>query len=116
MRIGTTPRHTFTLPFDPPQGSDYRVVYAQGPEYDEKIILDLGTDRCQIDGRNISVDLTQDETLRFSCAPCWHNGREPQPVSIQIGIATPGDTVMWSDIIKTTVERILKEDGRVRYG
>ena len=91
MRLGTTPRHTFTLPFDPPQGSEFRIVYAQGPEHEEKIILELTTARCTVQGRDISVDLTQDETMLFSCSPSWHNRREPQPVSIQIGIATPGD-------------------------
>lgn len=117
MRRGTTPRHTFTLPFDPPEGADYRIVYAQGEDFEEKILLELVTDRCKIEGRKVSVKLTQVETLLFNCKPVFCNGGyKTPPVKIQIGVETPGEDILWSDIITTTVERCLREDGRVCDG
>ena len=35
---GTTPTHTFTLPFDAIEGACFRIVYAQGPKNKEKIL------------------------------------------------------------------------------
>ena len=117
MIPGTTPRHTFTLPFDPPEGSDYRIVYAQGKEYAEKIVLELTTERCTIKGREISVDLTQAETLMFDRTPYPQFGKPmPLPVRIQVGMETPGGRILWSDIITTSIDRLLREDGRVADG
>ena len=63
MTRGTTPRHTFKLDFAPPEGSKFRVVYAQGIEYAEKIVLELTTDRVTVNGKTVSVELTRDESL-----------------------------------------------------
>lgn len=117
MRSGTTPKHTFTLPFDPPADSEYRIVYAQGEDYKENILLELTTERCSVDGRVISVKLEQQETFLFDCTPVYHDGGySPLPVKIQIGVQTPGADILWSNIITTTVERCLKKDGVVCDG
>lgn len=117
MRRGTTPTHTFTLPFDPPDGAEYRIVYAQGEDHKEKIILELTTKRITINGRVLTVKLKQEETLNFDCSPVYHNNRHlPLPVKIQIGVQTPGDDILWSEIIETTVERCLRKDGVVCDG
>ena len=117
MRRGTTPTHTFTLPFDPPNGAEYRIVYAQGEDHKEKTLVELTTNRCTVDGRVISVKLQQAETLRFDCTPVYHSGGySPLPIKIQLGIQTPGTDILWSEIIVTTVDRCLRKDGVVCDG
>ena len=117
MIPGTTPKHTFTLPFDPPEGSNYRIVYAQGKDYEEKIVLDLKTERCTVEGRDIVVTLQQSETLAFDRHTYHQYGcLAPYPVKIQVGVETPDGCVLWSEIIITTVERCLRKDGRVCDG
>ena len=112
MIPGTTPKHTFTLPFDPPASSQFCVVYAQGKEYEEKIVLELRTDRCTVEGRKIEVRLRQEETLKFDQKPHQQFGAfEPYPVKIQIGIETPNRETLWSKVTTTTVDRLLKESG-----
>lgn len=114
MTPGTTPTHTFTLPFNPQQGSKFCVVYAQGKEYHEQVVLELGTNRCSINGKNIVVKLTQEETLKFDRTPRQYQGKySPYPVKIQIGIQTPDGNIQWSQVITSTVERLLKEDGKI---
>ena len=114
MIPGTTPTHTFTLPFTPPAGTNYRIVYAQGKEGLEEIVLELTTERCTVEGNSLFVTLTKEETLAFNSTLVWHKGRlMPLPVTIQVGVRTEGGDVMWSDIIETTVERCLRKDGVV---
>lgn len=114
MTRGTTPRHTFTLDFTPPDGSEFRVVHAQGIEYAETIVLELTTERFTVNGKTVSVELTRDESLLFDQTPYNQSGRyAPYPVKIQIGIETPDGSVLWSNIISTTIDRLLREDGVV---
>ena len=114
MRQGTTPENSFTLPFQLPDGTEYRVVYAQGEEYNETILFEKTTQDCIIEGNKVKVRLTAEETMLFDCTPRWHkNTLAPIPVWIQIGYTTPGGETNWSDIIETTPERVLKKDGVV---
>lgn len=108
MRRGTTPMHTFTLPFEVPEGSSVRVVYAQN----EQILVERTTETCTIDKNTITLRLTDEETLRFDCQPHYVDGRyEPHMVEVQIGIKTPSGDKLWSDIMTDTPERILRKDG-----
>lgn len=114
MIRGTTPHHSFTLPFDPPEGAEYRIVYAQGEDYKEEVLFEIETKDCAVDGRKISVHLTQAQTLLFDITPHWQNGKFiPYPLKIQVGCKTPGNDILWSKIITTTVDRCLREDGVV---
>lgn len=117
MIRGSTPTHTFTLPFDPIEGADWKIVYAQGKDYEEKFLFEVTTKRITIDGRVLSLKLKQEETLLFDCEPHFYEGaRKPYPVKIQIGMQSSGNDILWSDIIVTTVERCLRKDGCVRNG
>lgn len=108
MRRGTTPTHTFTLPFEVPEGAKVRIVYAQN----EKIIVEHTTEACTVDGTKVRTRLSDEETLRFDCGEHFHDGRmAPYDVEIQIGIKTALGDKMWSEIIKTDVERCLRMDG-----
>lgn len=114
---GATPKHTFTLPFDVPASADIRIVYAQGEDNKETILLELTTERCTVNGRQIQVKLKQEETLLFNCTPVFFDGKyAPLPVKIQIGLETPGENIMWSNIYVTDVLRCLRKDGRVCDG
>lgn len=117
MIRGTTPSHNFTLPFEPPPGSEYRIVYAQGDDHKEKILLELTTERCSVEGSVVAVKLKREETLLFDCTPVYHSGGfSALPVKIQIGVQTPGEDILWSKIITTAVDRCLREDGVVCDG
>lgn len=108
MIRGTTPTHTFTIPFDIPEGSKVRVVYTQN----DKIIVERTAKECEIDVNTITVTLTSDETLQFDCRKYRCNGElKTLPVEIQVGIETPAGNKLWSNIINTTVGRCLREDG-----
>lgn len=108
MRRGTTPTHTFTLPFEVPDGAKVRIVYAQN----EKIVLEHETTACEISGAVITTRLSDEETLRFDCREHFHDGHyQTYPVEIQIGIKTPHGDKLWSEIITTDVERCLRADG-----
>lgn len=108
MVRGSTPKHTFYMPFDIPDGACVRIVYAQN---DVVIVEKTATD-CGISGSEVTTMLTSEETLKFDCSPHFHNGKkEPYPVEIQIGIKTISGDKIWSEIIETTVERCLRKDG-----
>lgn len=114
MIRGTTPQHNFTLPFDLPDGSIVRVCYAQGEDYKEQILFERTTESCKINGNVVQVKLTAEETRMFDCSPCWVGGKYiAKPVKIQVGVKTPGGEILWSQIIETTVERCIREDGVV---
>lgn len=61
MRIGTTPTHTLTLPFDTETIAKVRVTYAQR----DVIVLEKTEDDCRLEGNAIIVELSQEETLKF---------------------------------------------------
>ena len=108
MRRGTTPTHTFMLPFEVPEGSKVRIVYVQN----DKIILEHTTEQCTVEGSDIKTRLTDKETLLFDSKLHFIAGRyQSYPVEIQIGIKTPEGDKLWSHIILATVEKCLRKDG-----
>ncbi len=108
MRRGTTPTHTFTLPFSFPSGACIRIVYAQN----DVILVEKTTEDCEINGAVVKTRLTSEETLRFDCSPHYQVGMLlPYPVEIQIGLRTAEGEKFWSAIIIESVERCLREDG-----
>ena len=114
MIRGTTPQHTFTMPVEMPNDTEYRIVYAQGEEYKENILFEVETKDCVVEGLNLTVTLTTEQTLKFDQTPHWYKGQyAPYPVWIQLGYKTPDNEIQWSNIIQTTVERCLRKDGVV---
>ena len=112
MKRCTTPQHTFTMPVEMPQGTEYTIVYAQGEEYKEKFLFEVKTNEC--DGRVVSVLLTKEQTALFDETPRWQNGvYEPYPVHIQIEYTTPGGETDKSNIITVPLERCLPKGGGV---
>jgi hypothetical protein len=58
---GTTPTHTFTLPFEKEMLADLRITYIQN----KKKIFTKEMEDVEISGSDISLTLTQEETLLF---------------------------------------------------
>lgn len=97
MPRGTTPTHTFTLPFDAALVKSCRIIYAQR---DVKVIC-KETDNCTINGKTISTTLSQEETLRFSC---------DTPVQIQMRVLTKDGTAMKTPVYIKHVRECLDDE------
>lgn len=98
MFRGTTPTLTFTLPFSVVNIDNAYVTFAQSGA----VVIDKPLEDLQLDGNTITVTLTQEETLSL---------RENTSVEMQVSIRD-GEKVMRSQILTTTVKRILK-DGEI---
>ena len=97
MYRGTTPTHTFTLPFDTSLVKTIRIIYSQqGVVVLSKTEADVG-----MSGSLVQVSLTQEETLSFRCK---------REVLIQLKILTTTGEALVSDIIKVSVSRCLCEE------
>ena len=59
MRLGSTPKHEFTLPFDVSLIDQFKVTYKQN----EKIILEKYLEDFDVSGNKLYVTLTQEETF-----------------------------------------------------
>jgi len=94
MRRGSTPTNVFLVDLDLTAATVF-VSYEQGGKV---IIEKTGTDLTVTD-EDITLTLTQEETLRFS----------PGEVLIQIRYVMPNGTADASNIIRTTAERIIKD-------
>ena len=95
MKRGTTPTHTFTLPFDVSVIEKARVLYSQGEE------LKLTKTDCVLDGNTLTVKLTQEDTFKLDCGKF---------VDIQLRVLTPGGDALNSDIIRVAVDRCLENE------
>lgn len=95
MKRGTTPTHTFTLPFDTSLLSVVRVIYAQ---LCKTVLVKTGED-LDLSGNTVTVRLSQEDTLLFNCS---------HPVEIQIRVATAAKDVLNSDIMRVPVGRCLE--------
>lgn len=97
IRPGTTPTHTFELPIDETLCDVIWITYAQ----DDDEVFTIDKSRLKFEGRLASVKLTQEETLKFD--------RE-KLVAIQMRILTTGGDALGSDVVQTSVGRLLKEE------
>ena len=97
MRRGTTPTHTFVLPFDVSTISKLHVLYAQ----DEQVKIRKTETDVTLDGNKVVLTLTQEDTLLLECK---------KTVEIQIRVLTAGGDALNSDIIRVPVERCLEDE------
>lgn len=61
MIIGTTPTHYFDVDFDTSEIKTIDIAYAQ----DDEVLVTKTEEDCKINGKRISWELTQEETLKF---------------------------------------------------
>ena len=83
MTQGTTPLHTFVLPFDTSVIQSVRVSYEQKG----KIVLEKETNSFEKTTNALALTLTQEETLLFDALV---------PVRIQLHILTTGGSALAS--------------------
>jgi hypothetical protein len=98
MIRGTTPTHTFAIPFDVSNIECLQIIYAQNGE----AIVIKEKDDCTLSGQTISVKLKQEDTLSFMC--------QKKHVQIQIRIKTHGGEVLASPIESVDVDKCLYDE------
>lgn len=95
MRRGTSPKNTFLTSIDLTSADVMYITYSQkGVTVIEKSLPDI-----TVTADKIEVTLTQEDTLKFDAQ---------QKLEIQIRAKLDGEAIA-SDIIETTVGKILKE-------
>lgn len=97
MIRGTTPTHTFTLPFDSSLIREVKIIYAQS----DKQIFCKKTGDCILSGDTIRTTLTQEETFLFDCKKL---------VQIQVRVLTLAGEVLSTEEMTTTVEKCLDNE------
>ena len=95
---GSTPTHTYTIPSDVAPIADLRISYGQ--DYKELVTKTLKD--CTIDGQDISVTLSQEDTLKFD--------RRIQVAQAQLRILTTGNEVLTSDHLYLQVSPCLNSE------
>lgn len=96
---GTTPIHVFTTDTDLSEAEVIYITYKQ----QGNVVLEKTKGDLTFDEEEISLSLTQEESLRFS---------SPGTVKIQIRARFADGTAIASNIVTTSVENILK-DGEI---
>ena len=96
MIRGTTPTLEFVLPSEIPSFKTLWITFAQN----NIEIFTVKKDQCEIEGNIIRVTLDQDQTLNLSASTF---------LEMQIRGLTVNDESVASNIIKTQVQRILKD-------
>ena len=99
IRRGTTPTNTFTTDIDLTTVKVLYVTYKQ----DCNTVIEKQKKDVEITPESIIVHLSQAETLRF---------KQDKPVEVQIRAKFYDGNAVASNIIKTSVQRILK-DGEI---
>lgn len=97
MRIGTTPRHTFILPFGVEQVQKVQIVYTQNGQ----TILEKCAEDCTLQENTVCVRLTQEETFKFA---------EGVNVEIQMRAVTTGGDVIGSDVMCVCCDECLSDE------
>lgn len=97
MIRGTTPRHIFNMPFDVSSIEEVRITYEQNGQK----VLEKTENDCTMEGTKITVQLTQEETLKFE---------ESRNVSLQLKVLTSAGDVMVTKVRKISCGRILNDE------
>ena len=97
MIRGTTPTHKFRIPFNTDMVKDVRISYAQ----DGVIIAEKTVEDCVLEGNEITIKLTQEETLKF------HDKRQ---VELQVRLLTKDGNAMATSIYTLSAGKVLNEE------
>lgn len=108
---GSTPTHSFVLPFDLENIANIVITYRQnGCNVLSKTMEDNFDDfTVDMEARQISVQLTQNETQIFTCGPKYKNNI----VQIQVKVLFESGSVLMSDVITDKIINGLA-DGSIR--
>lgn len=94
---GTTPLHTFTLPFHVDTIKSVRIIYSQN----NKVLFVKTKDDCFLEGNTVEVKLMQEDTLQFDYKT---------PVEIQVRVLTLDGDSLKSTIKSMSVGRCLEKE------
>lgn len=94
---GTTPKHTFVVPFNTSEIVKVLVVYSQN----DIEVFHKKTEECTMSDNNVIVKLSQEDTLKL---------RHGQKVQIQLKVLKTDGDVYVSVIIVTTVLKCLSDE------
>ena len=97
MVRGTTPTLTFTLPFPV---STLSALFINISQHFENIQIEKALSDCTISGNDISVVLTQEDTLKLVA---------DRQAFIQVRVRTRDGTALASEMIPCSVEDVLKD-------
>ena len=97
MRLGSTPKHEFTLPFDVSLVREFKVTYKQ----QKKIILEKHLVDFEVNDNTLSITLTQEETFLFD---------EGVIIELQARVLTMGGDAITSDIRIITTEKCIDRE------
>ena len=97
MILGTTPKHTFTFPFETDIIKELKITYAQK----NKIVLEKRLADCEIETNSVSCTLTQAETFNFE---------SEVDVEVQVRVHKTGGEALESGIRIRTAERCLDRE------
>lgn len=97
MIRGTTPTHTFTIPFDVADIKKLKIIYSQ----DDAQIFCKRIEDCELFGTTIKTNLTQEDTFKFDCK---------KMVQIQIRVLTINDDLLSTKILTVSVEKCLDDE------
>ena len=97
MIRGTTPTHTFQIPFNTNLVKEIRISYAQK----DVVVVEKTTEDCKLDGMNITVKLTQEETLRFS---------ENVMAALQLRVLLNDGNVLATPVMRLDVGELLQDE------
>lgn len=97
MLIGTTPTHTFDLPFKTDVISKIKVTYAQNG----RVILEKRNEECAFNENTVALKLTQEDTFLFD-----YN----KNVEIQARILTVGGDAIASKIRTISANKCLDSE------
>lgn len=97
MIRGTTPAHTFTLPFDVSSIKEVKIIYSQA----DRIVFCKKTEDCELEGMSITTHLTQEETFMFDCK---------KMVQIQLRILTTTGDALSTEVMEYTVKKCLDNE------
>ena len=95
MRRGTTPTNTFTVDVDLTQAEALFVTYKQN----SRTIVEKALDAVTVTAEEITVELSQADTLKF----------KKGEVEMQIRARLPDGSALASQIMTAPVESVLKE-------
>ena len=97
MKQGTTPTHTFQIPFDSSVITNLAILYAQG----DSVILRKELADCSLEGKEIKVTLTQEETFLFD---------HKKDAKIQLHVLLAGNNALVSDIYTVSIDKCLDDE------
>ena len=97
MIRGTTPTHSFKLPFDTSLIKRVKILYAQC----DKLLFHKEAEDCTLSGDTIKTTLSQEETFLFNCK---------NMVQIQLRVLTHAGDVITSDEMAVPVSKCLDDE------